>query len=486
MAHPAPRHRIVTPRLALPRLIFPLLAGFVLACEPGPQPSAQPLAIVGGTLIDGTGSPPVPDATVVIEGDIIVCAGPSDSCAAPEQAQVIGAAGRWVTPGLIDAHVHFSQSGWIDARPETAGRPVDQAYESAIDELRRHPERAFRALLCSGVTAVADVGGYTWTLELPARVESEPEAPRVSVAGPLLTFIRYPLVYDGESQMVTLSDSAGVVSAVGRLAELEPDFIKLWYIVDPSRGVDSTTARELAELTAEEVHSRGLRFLVHATGLWEARHAVEIGADVLVHSVFNDPLDREFLELAQQSGVIYTPTIAVLEGYAYMSLGVFARDRYDLRCADRGVLASWEDWALKSGQAVMGRALEAGLEPLRERQAVTLANLRRVHGAGIPVAMGTDSGNPMTLHGSAVVWELKLMEKAGLTRMDVIVAATLNSARVVGRADELGTIEPGKLADLLVLSSNPLEDLSAFNDIAWVIRGGVAHAGEDLLPEAIS
>ena len=446
------------------------------------EPSA--LAIVGVTLIDGTGASPVAGATVIIEDGIITCAGHSAECELPEQVRIIDAAGKWVTPGLIDAHVHFSQSGWIDSRPLTANLPVDERYDAAIDDLRRRPERVLNSLLCSGITAVADVGGYAWTTELAERTEANPLAPRVSAAGPLLTFIDYPLVYRGERQLVNLGDSAQVRSTVAAIADLQPDYIKLWYIVNPDRsGVDSTTAQHLAQLAALEIEARGLRLIVHATGLWEAKHAVRIGADVLVHSVFNDPVDDEFLQLASESGVIYTPTIMVNEGYVYMRLGMFARDRHDLGCADPKVVKSWGDWAKLETRADEATR-NAALQRMSQRQSIALENLRRVHEAGITVALGTDSGNPMTLHGSAILRELELMRKAGLSSMEVIVSATKNAALVMGRGEDLGTVEAGKLGDLLVLNADPITDLSAFDEIEWVIRGGVAHPRDDLRPQS--
>ena len=458
-----------------------LLLLAVAGCLPE-EPDAT-LLIRGGTLIDGTGVDPVADANVVIDGERIVCAGPAAECEARDPLRTLDASGRWITPGLIDAHVHFSQSGWIDARPLTAGRPVDERYEAAIDTLRRNPQRAYRAMLCSGITAVADVGGYGWSVELREGAEADSLAPRIAAAGPLLTFIRYPLVYRGENQMVTLTDSASVRAAVERLAAPQLDFIKLWYIVDPRRGVDSAVARHLARFAAEEVDRRGVPLAVHATGLWEARHAVEIGADVLVHSVFNDPVDDDFLRSARESGVIYTPTVAVREGYIYMRHGAFPRDRHDLRCADPGVVESWARWAAERDEEP-GAARRAAEEEILDGQRLTLDNLRRVHAAGIPVATGTDSGNPMTLHGASILREMELMRQGGMTAMDVLVATTRNGARVMGRADELGTLEEGKLADLLVLGDDPLESLDAFERIEWVVRGGVAHLRSDLLPGA--
>lgn len=462
-----------------PTLALALTLGLAAGCGEGPTAE---LAIRGATLIDGTGTDPVAGANVVINGGRITCAGPPSECPIAGAAEVIDGRDRWVTPGLIDAHVHFSQTGYIDARPLTVGRPVDERYEETIDRLREQPERVFRAMLCSGITSVADVGGYTWTVELARRAGTDSLAPRVAAAGPLLTFIRYPLEYRGEAQMVLLEDSATVRAQVERLARLEPDFIKLWYIVDPRRGVDSATARSLAEVVAREVHDRGLRLAVHATGLWEATHALEIGAEVLVHGVFDDPVDDRFLEAARERSVIYTPTIAVLQGYTYMANGVFTRDRYDLSCADPAVVERWERWEAERQGLDRPAALAAVRETIRARQPLVLENLRRVHDAGVTVALGTDSGNPMTLHGAAILQELRLMQEAGLTPMEVITSATRNGARLLGREAELGTLEPGKLADLLVLEADPLSDLSAFNRIEWVVRGGHPYRRAELLP----
>jgi imidazolonepropionase-like amidohydrolase len=107
-------------------------------------------------------------------------------------------------------------------------------------------------------------------------------------------------------------------------------------------------------------------------------------------------------------------------------------------------------------------------------------NLMRVHRAGIPIAMGTDAGNPLTLHGPAIYAEMGWMQAAGMTPMDIIVSATRNGARAMGREAEFGTIAPGKLADLVIVGADPTRDIANLRQVRWVMRGGVARSLDEM------
>ncbi|MEO8503664.1 MAG: hypothetical protein ABI609_07185, partial [Acidobacteriota bacterium] len=147
------------------------------AFSDSPGTSAPPRALVGGTLIDGTGEPATPDSVVVLRDGKIQCAGSRAACPVPADAGVVDVKGTWITPGLIDAHVHFSQTGWVDGRPDALDLRVRHPYEQVEADLRAHPERFWRADLCSGVTAVLDAGGYPWSLGLEERAENDTRAP---------------------------------------------------------------------------------------------------------------------------------------------------------------------------------------------------------------------------------------------------------------------------------------------------------------------
>lgn len=452
------------------------------AFEAPPGTPPPPHALVGGTLIDGTGGSPVPDSVVLLRGGKIDCAGSRRACPVPAQGvEVTDVSGHFITPGLVDAHVHFSQTGWADGRPDSLD--VRDLYPYAATEagLEAEPERFFRAFLCSGVTSVFDVGGYPWTFDLPAAAEGDTLAPRVRVAGPLLSTLDHWLNLPAERQFIYIDDPETAREGVRYLAEEGTDAVKVWFIENPEREFGEMEAAVAA--AGEEAERLDLPLIVHATSLRTAKAALEAGASLLVHSIGDQPVDEEFLELARRSGAVYTPTLTVLGGYQRMYEAALEGrppmidDPHG--CVDpatrRKVARSAE-----FGDRVDAERVAARAERGAERSAIEADNLRRVAEAGIPIAMGTDAGNPLTLHGPSVYTELEAMQAAGLEPQEVLVAATRNGARAMGRAAELGTVEAGKLADLLVLGADPTADVSAFRKLVFVVRGGELRPVEEL------
>ncbi|MGH7563561.1 MAG: amidohydrolase family protein [Gemmatimonadota bacterium] len=442
------------------------------------------LVLQGGTLIDGTGTPPVPDAMVVVQADRIACAGPRDACEIPEGSRILDLAGRWIIPGLVDAHVHFSQTGWVDGRPDVVDLRDRYPYQAVMAGQKSAPERYLRAYLCSGVTSVFDVGGYPWTWGLHERGETDPLSPRISAAGPLLSTIDFWLNLPAERQFIHMAGDSVVRDAIAYHAAHATDAVKIWYIMPP-QPPDSARASGLVRLAGEETSRRGIPLFVHATGLWEAKDAVRAGAGLLVHSVFNEPVDDEFLGLAKEAGVLYTPTLTVWEGYRDVFQDRFDGSRYPLECVDPETQSKVGVGVIPQERlpAVASDSTFVALQ--RQRFQNGLENARRVFEAGIPVVVGTDAGNPGTLHGPSIYREMELLVEAGLAPMDVLVAATLNGARAMGREEELGTVLEGKLADLIVLGADPLADIRNVRSVEWVIKAGVLHARDELLPRLV-
>lgn len=140
------------------------------------------LVVRGATVIDGTGSAPITDGVLVIHDGKVATVGRARDVRVPPGARVIDAHGKWVIPGLIDAHVHYGQSGWFDARPDAADVRNRFSYPEVVATLRDHADRFFRAYECSGVTATFDVGGYPWTRAFQALGERDPFTPHVRAA----------------------------------------------------------------------------------------------------------------------------------------------------------------------------------------------------------------------------------------------------------------------------------------------------------------
>jgi len=242
--------------------------------------AAPPKAIVGATMIDGRGGVPIPNATIVIREGKIDCVA---NCTVPEGVSVVDARGMWVVPGLIDAHVHFSQTGWADGRPDALDVRKTHPYENVEAELKWNPQRFGHSYLCSGVTSVFDVGGYPWTLQLPHAFEPDTSVPHVVAAGPLLSTLDFWLNLPAERQFIHLHDDVSARTGVSYLASQGARAIKVWYIVSPQLPVEQSAPAVRA--AGEEAHQRNLPLIVHATGLAEAKAALRAGANVLVHSV---------------------------------------------------------------------------------------------------------------------------------------------------------------------------------------------------------
>ncbi len=436
--------------------------------------AGPPTALVGGTLIDGTGGPAVPDAVVLVRAGEIVCAGAPADCPVPDDARRVDVTGRWITPGLIDAHVHYSQTGWADGRPDALDLRSAFPYEETVQWLETHPDVLGRSYLCSGVTATFDVGGYPWTWGLRAWSEGSVVMPHIEAAGPLLSTRDHWLNLPAERQFVHIPTDSAVEAGVDYLVSNGTSAVKVWFLVDARS--DTAALRARMETAAAGARAAGVPLIVHATGIWDATVAVENGARLLVHSVDDAVVDDRFLDDARAAGTLYNPTLVVRDGYVQLASRAFDDAAYgdDLACVDPVSLEKARATDRLPGAPPAG-ALDAYRARVAEGQATMAENLRRVRDAGIPIVLGTDAGNPLTLHGPSIYLELEAMADAGLSPMEVLVAGTRNAARAMGRAEDLGTLEPGKVADLLVLTADPLADVRNWRRVEAVMRGGRLH-----------
>jgi imidazolonepropionase-like amidohydrolase len=468
------------------RLFVRTAAGWKIAVttafyEAGGVP-APARALTGATLVDGTGAPPVRGAVVLLRDGRIECAGTATACPLPPGTDVLDLAGMWITPGVIDAHVHFSQTGWADGRPDSIDVRPRHPYLEVEAGLRQHPERFGRTYLCSGVTSVFDVGGYPWTLGLPARSEPDSTVPRITAAGPLISTLDHWLNLPGERQFLYLRDEAAGREGVDYLADQGAAAIKVWFI--PSKPIPEL--EPLVRAAADEAHRRKLPLIVHATGLAEAKAALRAGARMLVHSVWDLPVDQEFLDLARAQGTLYCPTLTVIRGYQRMYEASAAHRAPAVDdpngCVDPETLARVAETATLAeiDKPRPAEELTASGARTAAREKTMAANLMRVAAAGIPIVMGTDAGNPLTLHGVSVYAEMEAMQRAGMAPRDVLLAATRGGAAALGRGQELGTVEKGKLADLLVVAADPLADIANLRRLRYVVRGGVVRSLAEL------
>ena len=460
-----------------------------------PADAQEIRAVVGGTVIDGNGGAALAGGVILVAGDRLACVGTAEECRVPDGALVTDARGRFITPGLVDAHVHFSQTGWLDGRPDGLTAPEVFPYLETARRNRDNPERWQRSYLCSGITAVFDVGGHPWTTTLPDLFEEDPHGAHVRAAGPLVTFARVPALQADEElyTFLPMSSDQEALESVSRVAAMGSSALKVWYLRVPE-AERAAMDRRLTRI-GEAARDAGLDLIVHATGLREAKAALRAGAALLVHSVEDELVDDEFLSLARQNGTVYAPTLVVGEIWARAMISVVLDTPQQLDdpngCVDPATVAL----ARNTGelQAFLPERNRGNVEYALQRmqrvgrtQAVMAENLRRVHAAGITVATATDAGNPLTLHGPSIHNEMEAMQAAGIPAGDIVVMSTRNGARAMERDADFGTLETGRLADLLILAEDPTADVRAFRSLTHVMRAGVLHEQRSLAYRPVS
>jgi imidazolonepropionase-like amidohydrolase len=449
--------------------------------------AAQPsLAVVGVTLIHperDAGAAVAPDSTVIVAGDRIHAVGPARSTPVPEHARVIDGRGLWLIPGLIDAHVHFDQSGSLYARPDIADFTRWMPYATEQARNRARLQATFTAWLASGVTGVVDVGGPMWTFDVREAARRSDAAPRVAVAGPLVSMISRPQLDLGDPPIVKVDTPEAARALVARTLARKPDYIKVWFIHQD--GDDLARQEAIVKAAGDAAHAAGVPLAVHATELAVAKAALRAGADYLVHSVEDEPVDAEFLALARSRNVLYCPTLFVYEGYGLALSSRWRPSAAEQRLADPQVLAMMNDLdeiPADMQPAWVRRATERGWSGRLPPHAA--ANLRRVWDAGIAVVAGSDAGNIGTLHGPGLFRELQRMVDAGLTPLETLRAATVNGARAMRLEGEAGVIRPGAPADMVLLDADPLQAIDKVGRGVWVIKGGRAYAIDALRARA--
>jgi len=440
-------------------------------------------AIVGGTLVN-PGAVAVPDAVVLVRGGRIAAAGARGEVGIPADASRIDATGKWLVPGYIDSHVHFFQSGGLYSRPDVLDLRDVVPYEQEIANTQANLGDTFRRTLRSGVTTVVDMGGPMWNFDVRTQAMAAQAAPRVFVTGPLISTWKPPVLADLADPAILAAASAEEARALVRAqAPRKPDFIKIWYVVPHGETPDRYLP--VVRAAIDQAHALGLRVAVHALELETARAAVLAGADMLVHSVEDKPVDAAFLGLLKKNGVVYIPTAASGESYERVFTRELGLTREEQAWGNPDVIDTLNDlWRLVPAELPgwLRQQWEQGRKPARP--AIAMQNLKAVQDAGIVIATGTDAGNPGTLPGASYFRELDLMAEAGLTPAQILTNSTLGGARLLGRDDELGSIARGKFADIVILDADPLADVANFSRIVAVMKGGEYFPADSIIEGA--
>lgn len=439
--------------------------------------------IKGATLYDGMGGDAIENSVIIVRNDEIDCVGKAEECSIPLGSEVIDAAGKYITPGLVDAHMHFFQTGFFDSRPDAMDLNETYPFPEVAAYQQKNPQRYYDTYLCSGVTAVYDVGGMSWSVDLQEEAEKNPQAPHVAAAGPLLTPVPgAPFDLPSDRVLVQLDSEETAIKMVQYMSALGSTGIKFWML-----RADDEEYMSWVEAAAEEIEKYENQMIAHATTLEQAKAALKNGTKLLVHSVSDTEIDDEFIDLAKENGTFYNPTLIVSAGYMVAYRAAADIEAFQMNDPNGCVDQKTRDLMLTASQFKdHPRLTDEFKERLRnfdpETQMTTdlmLDNLKKAYDSGISIVVGTDAGNPGTLHGISIFDEMEMMQKAGISPEDLIVMATKNGAESMRRLDDFGTLERGKLGNLIMMNEDPAEDISNLRSLTHVmIKGNLNEVGD--------
>lgn len=458
------------------RFFYPLLIVlFAISCTVS-QTDENITAITGATIFDGNGGEQFINGVIITSNGKIDCIGGEGDCSIPNGATEVDASGKYITPGIVDAHMHFFQTGFFDSRPDALDLNETYPISEVAAYQRQNPQRYYDSYLCSGVTAVYDVGGMSWSIDFQNEAEKNPRAPHVAAAGPLLTPVPgAPFDLPSDRVLVHLNSEEAGVKTVQYLSEMGSTGIKFWQI-----RANDPEYMKLVESAAAEIEKKGNMMIAHATTLEQAKAALRNGTKLLVHSVENTDVDDEFIQLARENKTYYNPTLIVGSGYTLAWRAASDIESYEIidvnGCVDQKTRTIMETASqFKDHERFTDnfknrlRQFDPEADRVSQQQ---LDNLKKLHDAGIKAVVGTDAGNPGTLHGVSIYDEMEAMQSAGITPEDMIVIATKNGAESMRRGDDFGTLEQGKYANLIILESDPSQDIANMRSITHTMIKG--------------
>jgi imidazolonepropionase-like amidohydrolase len=448
------------------------------ACRPNIGTSAphaggmpQTIAIERGTLIDGTGRTPIVDAVILIEHDRIRAVGTQGTIRIPPDAEIIHARGKFILPGLIDDHCHLEGVGLGDLGelPAEWATP-EKSRELILDNARLD--------LYGGVTTVRDLGSTPMLFDVRREIESGTfPGPRVIAAGQQLVK-KSPNAYMAPS-FLEYDGPDDARQKVQHLVALGADVIKVR--LTSQRPLPSP--EELATIVAEAHHLRR-RVTVHTDV--PANQAVQLAIDAGVDGIeHNAPLRADDSVLRQMAAKrIFLGTAGAgglyVQRYASADPATMV-DSQVRRVLPPVVVSALEKGALALVQQTAKMRLQ-GWNPA-EVQSRFILGMRRAREAGVLIGFGTDCGSDLMIHGQqykALYGETQM----GSSPMETILMATHDAARILGRENDLGTVEPGKLADLIILDANPLDDMRNVGKLNAVMKAGKLFRKENASPSS--
>ena len=417
-----------------------------------------PLVIKGVTLIDGSGGPPLFNTTVVVIGERIALIGEGGTLQVSPGARMVDGTGKTLIPGIINLHGHVGL---------TKGLAQAQKYytrANVIENLRTYAKY--------GVTTTTSMGT---DLDLVVGVRDDINQGKLSGLARIITALQgfttqdgYPTHVPGVRGLANEVSTANQARThVDRMADAGAQLVKMW--VDSHHGNFKKLDSSLCEAIIDQAHRRGLLAAAHLYELSDAKRLAEVGLDLIVHSVRDTEVDRGLIRRLLAKGITYAPTLTREQStYVYADSPAWLEDPFFAS----GIPSSVIEGLRTTQRDNQSKDPEQGIN--RENFRMAMRNLKALSDAGVKIGFGTDTGPPARFPGYFEHWEAELMVEAGLTPMQVIVSFSKNASEALGIDRDYGTLAEGKVADMILLNSNPLGNIRNLRDIHAVYVGGHA------------
>ncbi len=437
-------------------MLFRLLSLTLLACCLAL--GQLPLVFRGVTLIDGGGGPPVLNATVLVAGDRIALIGEGGTLVVPDDAQIIDGQGKTLIPGIINLHGHVGLTKGLAQAQENYTR------ENVVENLKSYASYGVTTTTSLGTDMDLVVG----VRDVVARGGLPGHARVITALQGFTTADGYPTQAPGVKGLaLEVSTAQDARAEVDRLAETGASLVKMW--VDSHHGSFKKLSYQVYSAIIDQAHRRGLLAVAHLYELSDAKHLADAGLDIIVHSVRDAEVDRGLVRRLLAQGITYSPTLTREQStFVYADSPAWLDDPFFSERVTPEVVEGLRT-TLRESQA---KDPEQSIN--RENFRMAMRNLKVLADAGVKIGFGTDTGPPARFPGYFEHWEAELMVEAGLTPMQVIVSFSKNASEALGIDSDFGTLAEGKVADMILLNSNPLGNITNLRDIHSVYIGGVA------------
>jgi len=464
----------------------------------------QNRAFIGANVLNPNLDLSISNATILVNKGKIVKIQPHSE-EIPDSYSVTNIENKWVIPGLIDGHVHLSESGGAFTRPDIIDATKIKNYEDDQNWLLANTSSMLKKYTALGITTIFDMGGPSEYIEHYKTLTKQGIYPDIYAAGALLAPMEVPQLNANGEIFTKVTNAQEAKTIVESQLALHTDIIKI--VWNPKVGLTTEQLFSMYQPAIALAKQHNKIVAVHVPDLENAKRSIEAGADILVHGVLTNDIDDEFISLMKKHNVTYMPTLSAFSHYIEIFKNELQFTEHERRHAHTEITNSFQQLMnntkdtgqmfqmfLKYIPEVDSSADEIAKFSVQEQSIIKQLsamfssktvnsqknNLKKIIHSGVNIALGTDAGNPGTLHASSLVGEMALWQQAGISNKEILKAATFGNAQALNLTDTIGTLISGKDANFVVLDANPYKNLMTLSTpVMTVKRGKIAYQKEN-------